>query len=189
MKRGLLLIALAMIASVSFAQVTWNVKAGMNFSSYWDEDDDVKSKVGFRVGGGMEYAFTEMLSLQPSVFVTSKGAKGKGVIKGAKINQVYLETPVMLALRFKFQNDMAIVVSAGSYLAYGIGGKMKFQGKKVSTFSDADFERFDFGMGSGVAFEFGKFNVSLDGQFGLLEVVDDSDMRNMNFSMGLGYRF
>ena len=189
MKKSVLLILFAMIVSTSFAQVTWNVKAGMNVSSYWDEDADTKSKVGFRIGGGMEYAFTEMFSLQPSVFVTSKGVKGKGVVKGVTINQVYLETPVMFAVRFKFENDMAIVVSAGSYFAYGIAGKMKLGGEKVSTFGDADFERFDLGLGSGVAFEFGKFNVSLDGQFGLLEVYEDSDMRNMNFSIGVGYRF
>jgi len=50
-------------------------------------------------------------------------------------------------------------------------------------------ERFDIGLGSGVAFEFGHMNVSLDGQFGLIELMDHSDARNLSLSIGVGYRF
>lgn len=189
MKRSLLLITLAMIATVSFAQITWNVKAGMNVSNYWGDDPDTDAKIGYRIGAGLEYSFTDMFSIQPSLFVASKGAKGDEFGYDVTINAIYLEAPVLGAARFRFHNDNAIVVAAGPYMAYGIGGKAKAAGEKISTFGDLDAERFDLGLCSGVTFEFGKFNVGLQGQFGLIEVYDGSDARNINMSIMVGYTF
>lgn len=189
MKKSLLFVVFALIASTSFAQLSWNVKAGMNVSNFWGDDPDMKAKVGFKIGGGLEYAFTDIFSIQPSLFVSTKGAKGKGGSKGITINQVYLETPVMGTARFRFQGDMAVVVGAGSYIAYGVGGKTKGRGYDGGTFSDYDMDRFDFGLCSGVTFEFGQFNVGLDGQMGLVEIIDHTDTRNLNLTIGVGYRF
>lgn len=189
MKKSLLLVVFALIASTSFAQLTWNVKAGMNVSNYWGDDPDTNAKVGFKMGGGLEYAFTDIFSIQPSLFVSTKGAKGKGAAKGFKTNQVYLETPVMATARFRFQDQMAVVVGAGSYIAYGVGGKTKGNGFDGGTFSDYDMDRFDFGLCSGVTFEFDHFNVGLDGQMGLVKMIDGIDARNLNLTIGVGYRF
>ena len=53
-----------------------------------------------------------------------------------------------------------------------------------------DMKRFDFGIGVGVAYEINKFFVSLDGEFGLTKLVDgDGAPKNMNFSIGVGYKF
>ena len=46
----------------------------------------------------------------------------------------------------------------------------------------------------GVAYEIGKFFVGLDGEFGFTNVVDFksdgvSNPKNMNFSIGVGYKF
>ena len=57
-----------------FSQVSWNAKVGMNISNFTG-DFDMNAKVGFKIGGGMEYGFNEIWSLQPSLFVSSKGAK------------------------------------------------------------------------------------------------------------------
>ncbi|NDV83674.1 porin family protein [Bacteroides sp. 51] len=185
MKRSLLLITLAMIATVSFAQLTWNVKGGMTVSNYWGDDPDTDAKIGYRIGGGLEYAFTDIFSLQPSLFIASKGAKADGL----KINQVYLEAPVLGAARFRFQNDMAIVVAAGGYMAYGIGGKTKWGENSENTFGDGGLDRFDLGLASGVTLEFGKFNVGMDGQMGLIEPIDGMDARNLSMTIAVGYRF
>lgn len=189
MKRSLLLIALAMIATVSYAQLTWNVKAGMTINNYWGDDLDTNAKIGYRFGGGAEYAFTDIFSIQPSLYIASKGAKGKGVDKGMKFNPIYLESPVLGAARFRFQNDMAIVVAAGGYWAYGIGGKAKYRGNSESIFGDLDAERFDLGLASAVTLEFGKFTVGMDGQIGLIEIYDDMDARNISMSISVGYKF
>lgn len=53
-------------------------------------------------------------------------------------------------------------------------------------------KRFDFGLGIGVAYEINKFFVGLDGEFGLTKLFDvekGSAPKNLNFSIGVGYKF
>lgn len=74
MKRNLVFVLFALVSVVGFSQVSWNAKVGMNISNYTG-DFDMNAKVGFKIGGGMEYGFNEIWSLQPSLFVSSKGVK------------------------------------------------------------------------------------------------------------------
>ena len=77
----------ALISVAGFSQITgWNAKVGMNFSNYTG-DLDMNAKVGFKLGGGFEYAFDDTWSLQPSLFLTGKGAKKDALT----VNAYYLE--------------------------------------------------------------------------------------------------
>ena len=54
-------------------------EAGLNLSSYIGENSDhSKFKPGARIGVGMEYQFTDLISLQPSLFFSQKGPKTSG---------------------------------------------------------------------------------------------------------------
>ncbi len=127
MKKCIFTLLCLTFALTSFSQVSWNVKAGMNISSWSeDADDGPDPKVGFRIGGGMEYTFCKMWAIQPSLLLSTKGVTGS--VRGMgdiTFNQVYLEMPVLGAARFRVGNNKHIVVSAGPYIAYGIGGKTK----------------------------------------------------------------
>ena len=64
----------------------------------------------------------------------------------------------------------------------------------VTAMINMEGKRFDCGIGVGVAYEIGKFFVGLDGEFGFTNVVDFksdnvSNPKNMNFSIGVGYKF
>ncbi|MCZ4344397.1 porin family protein, partial [Sphingomonadaceae bacterium G21617-S1] len=85
--------------------------------------------VGFKIGGGLEYGFTDLWSLQPSLFVSTKGAK----YDEATVNAVYLELPVMAAARINVADNTNIVIRAGPYFAYGIGGKTSIGDHSVDT--------------------------------------------------------
>lgn len=65
-------------------------------------------------------------------------------------------------------------MNAGPYFACGIAGKTKIAGESVKTFGDdgVDFKRFDAGLGVGVALEFGRIIAGLDGQFGLVNILE-----------------
>ena len=189
MKRNLVFVLFALVSVVGFSQVSWNAKVGMNISNFTG-DFDMNAKVGFKIGGGMEYGFNEIWSLQPSLFVSSKGAKKDEL----SVNAVYLELPVMAAARFKVADNTNIVLSAGPYFACGIAGKTKFDlgndtERKVDTFGDDALKRFDAGLGVGVALEFGRIIAGLDGQFGLVDVEKVGNPKNMNFSIIVGYKF
>ena len=140
------------------------------------------------VGVGAEYAFTEMWSVQPSLMFTSKGYKADGV----KCNPMYLELPILAAARFAIADNQNIVVKAGPYFAFGVAGKYKYDGvdEKEDVFGDDGWKRFDAGLGVGVAYEINKFFVDLTGEFGLTKIADgDGAPKNMNFSIGVGYKF
>ena len=170
MKKSALFILFALISVAGFSQITgWNAKVGMNISNYTG-DADLNAKIGFKLGGGFEYAFDNTWSLQPSLFLSTKGAKKDG----NSINAMYLELPVMAAARFNVADNTNIVVNAGPYLACGIAGKTKIDlgndtERKYDTFGDDALKRFDAGLGVGVALELGKVIVGLDGQFGLVD--------------------
>lgn len=66
----------ALFAVASFAQVSWNAKAGINMSSF-SGADGLDMKVGYQLGVGMEYAFNDTWSLQPSLLFITKGAKAE----------------------------------------------------------------------------------------------------------------
>lgn len=197
MKKSILVVLCTLLSSVAFAQneIYWNVKAGMNISNF-TSGADTKAKIGFRAGVGMEYDFDEMWSLQPSLLFTTKGTKIDGNLLDQTINAMYLELPIMAGLRFMVGDRSSILITAGPYIAYGIAGKttIKLDGareEKVNTFGDGRAKRFDVGLGVGVAYEFGPMFVSADGQFGLTKVMDygNSSPKNLNFAIGLGYKF
>ena len=193
MKKGLIFVLFALVSIVSYSQISWNAKVGMNMSNFTG-DSDTDMRVGFNVGVGMEYQFTDMWSIQPSLMFTQKGAK----MDELKANPMYLEIPVLAAARFAVTDNQNVVVKAGPYFAFGVAGKVKVGDEKGDFFGDGDDQyggkRFDCGIGVGVAYEIGKFFVGLDGEFGFTNVVDFksdnvSNPKNMNFSIGVGYKF
>jgi len=202
MKKGLIFVLFALVSIVSYSQISWNAKVGMNMSNFTG-DSDTDMRVGFNVGVGMEYQFTDMWSIQPSLMISQKGGKSDlGEDGTVKYNPMYLEIPVLAAARFAIADNQNIVVKAGPYFAFGIAGKAKYEyegeSEKLDFFGDGDDQegakRFDLGLGVGVAYEIGKFFVSLDGEFGLTKVIDFevdgvSNPKNMNFSIGVGYKF
>lgn len=187
MKKSILFIMFALVSVAGFSQMKgWNAKLGMNISNYTG-DLDLNAKVGFKLGGGFEYAFDDMWSLQPSLYFTGKGAKKDALT----VNAYYLELPVMAAARFNVADNTNLVVNAGPYFAYGVAGKMKAGGESVKTFSSdgGDFKHFDAGLGVGVSLEFGQIVTGLEGQFGLVDVQKFGNPKNMNFAIVLGYKF
>lgn len=232
MKKGLIFVLFALVSIVSYSQISWNAKVGMNMSNLTgDAMEDSKMKIGFNVGVGAEYQFTEMWSIQPSLMFTTKGAKAEetddlgfgDITAKGKYNPMYIEIPVMAAARFAIADNQNVVVKAGPYFAFGIGGKVKYdfsgEGYDVlkdyaasagisvdEELADAGYgeqdifkdeedggfgaKRFDFGIGVGVAYEINKFFIDLTGEFGLTKLGDgDGAPKNMNFSIGVGYKF
>ena len=196
MKKYALVVLLALISTVTFAQVSWNVKGGLNLSSYMGKNsDNSEIKLGGRVGIGMEYAINDMVSFQPSLFYTTKGAKYSGSASYLGINadadlrvtQMYLEMPIDLQLRFKVADDMNLIVGAGPYIAYGVGGKTKLSGNIAGykgntdwdTFGDDGLRRFDAGANIEFGMEFNPIIVGVNTQLGFCNVTENGP-KNMN---------
>lgn len=213
MKRILLTMLLAIVCSAGFAQLSFNGKIGLNLSSYiGDGSDGAKFKPGVRVGLGMEYAFNDLVALQPSLFFSQKGAvykvdefgfDGLADVGGeVRTNQLYLEIPVNVQLRFDVADNIDLLFATGPYLACGVGGKTRVEinamiaGNEVSDTEkfgvfDEDgsgMRRFDAGWGVGIGLDINRILVGLDTQFGFCNLYEDG-LHNANISITVGYRF
>lgn len=186
MKKSLALVLFALISMTAYSQVSWNAKAGLNLSNVTNAGD-TGVKPGFQLGVGMEYQLSEMFFLQPSLMLSTKGYK----VKNTEItsNRMYVELPVMAAVRFAVtEYGQNVVIKAGPYAAYGVGGKTKVGSTSWNSFEkNTGAKRFDFGLGCGVAYEINQFFVDLTGEVGLANTLGSS--KNINFALGVGYKF
>lgn len=102
MKSKVLVLAFAMgFSSISKAQVSYGVRAGLNlqnFDSKWPNGDDMKYylKTGFHVGANAEIHIASDFYIQPGVLFSTKGARSKNRFnaKETKISISYIEVPV-----------------------------------------------------------------------------------------------
>lgn len=196
-KSGLIAIALLVGISVSAQDkpLTFGVKAGMNLSNVGGDADGTDAKIGFNAGVTMDYGFTPDIYLLTGLELTTKGYKADDDFSS---NLMYLQLPVHVGYKLAVTDATKIVFHAGPYIAYGIGGKTKFNedGEKYKYDSFDAFKKFDFGLGLGVGAEFGKLGVGLGYDFGLLNIMDseiaeleDITVRNMNAYLTVGYKF
>lgn len=183
------------------SKITWHVKAAMNLSNWRGVDEiNTKAKVGYKLGGGLEYGLNKTWAIQPSLFLTSKGAKaGDSGEEKTTINQVYLELPVNMQVRIPVASNTNVLIAAGPYFAYGIAGKISQETDGVKSSVDTfdndmlEFKKFDAGIGAGVSLEINKIMVGLDGQLGLTRItkekLSEDSPKNINFSLSVGYKF
>lgn len=192
MKKVFLVVCLAMFSIASFAQIGgWNVKSGLNISTITKEANS-DAKVGFKIGGGMEYAFCESFAVQPSIFLSTKGAKLQDAVYDVTMNAVYLEMPILAVYKMNLSERAKLLINAGPYFANGIGGKITSadSDKELDTFGEnGQIRRLDIGAQVGLGAEFGHILVGFDAQFGLVKFSDKFDSKNQNFSFVVGYKF
>jgi hypothetical protein len=192
MKKVILLVFLAFVSTVSFAQVTPIIKGGVAMSGYMgDNSDGSKAKIAGRAGFGFEYAVNEMFSIQPTLYWSDKGSKSDSN-DNATLNAMYLELPVNAQFRFDMGNNMNLIVAGGPYLAYGIGGKDKYDDGtievKADTFGDNGLKKWDMGLNIEAGLEFSQFLVGIYSEVGFLNVAKGGP-KNYTVGLNLGYRF
>lgn len=198
MKKFLMTAVLGMFALAGFSQVKWDARVGMNFSNI-TKDSEAKALPGFNLGVGMDYGFSENWSLQSGLIISSKGYKYDAEDAhdySYKARPIYLDIPILAAYKFNISDNTKFVINAGPYLAFGLGGKCKYdEGEDVKIFKDYDkkkgWKRFDLGIQYGIGLELNdRYLINLTGQNGFISPADGGDKpKNMTFSIGVGYRF
>ena len=171
---------------------------------YGDELDDNNVKIGFHIGLAADYDFAYNSAIQTGLYFTTKGAQYSSSIGEASgdvtVNPMYLQLPVHYAYKIDVSPGTRVVLHAGPYAAYGVGGKSKLSGSvgdisaetEGDVFGDDGFlKRFDAGLGLGVGAEFGPLLLDLGWDMGLVNIADsdNNDIKNQNAYLSVGYRF
>ena len=203
-KLSLIIAFLGMVTLVGAQSVSYSVKGGLNMSNYYgDELDDKNMKVGFHVGVGADLEFVPNMGIQTGLFFSSKGAKYTFNAAELEVNANYLQLPVHFAYKIDVMPGTRVVLHAGPYVAYGVGGKTKLniadrEISDVDTFKDNSsidafngLKPFDAGLGLGVGAEFGRILVDLGWDMGLTNIsrINNADLKTQNAYLSLGYKF
>lgn len=199
------MVAMLAIVTAASAQTSLGVKGGVNMSNFYgDELDDRNVKIGFHIGLAADYEFMYNHAIQTGLYFTTKGAKYDGtfgdVTGEVTVNPMYLQLPVHYAYKIDVSPGTRVVLHAGPYVAYGIGGKSKVKLSSsegsaelgdVDVFGDDGFKRFDAGLGLGVGAEFGPILVDLGWDMGLVDISGSSNgnVKNQNAYLSVGYTF
>ncbi|WP_344980669.1 porin family protein [Compostibacter hankyongensis] len=200
MKKWYLAVAAMLIAGTTFAQTTFGLRVGPNFSSATQKVDGEKetSKIITGVAGGA-YANIPIATdfyIQPALQYEGKGGKAKDFDVTTRLN--YLTLPIDFVYKPEMGDGSNWIVGVGPYLGYGLGGKVKGGDETTSDQDPFDSEfglkRFDAGANVQVGYEFNNgFNIGLNTELGLLNLVQDGDndnsFRNTSFGVSVGYTF
>jgi len=229
--KPILLGAIASLTAITLhAQSTGQLRGGINLANVSVNNngrvDDANTLSSFQVGFIGDVPLTgNVISLQPGILFTGKGSKIKrgnpsdnGYFKQSS-NPYYIEVPVNLVFKAPIGTGTRFFAGAGPYIAIGIAGKNKTEGRTIlgttfnserdiqfsdddpTTFSEEEgtgfgvLKRFDYGLNGTAGIE-GK-SVVLGVNYGLglakLQSGSNSSQDNNNkhrvLSFTLGFKF
>ena len=190
------IVFLAAVLTASYAQaqeMTYGVRAGFNLTNMWGGDGlDTKMKPGFQIGIVADYDIMEDFAFQMGLLFATQGFKTEADEDDFSLttNLNYLQIPMNAQYKLDL-GGAKLLLQAGPYLGYGLGGKMtgKVGSKSVSEnikFGDDGFNAFDFGLGFGAGLQFNNVQVGLGYNLGLAKFSADG-FRNNGLAVTLTY--
>ncbi len=214
-RRAILFLAVVFSVSAASAQEAgFFVKAGVNSANVSITDngkyDNANALTSFHAGVMADLPLSKFFSVQPGLLFTGKGTKtekGKPTDASyfkATTNPYYIELPVNLIAKIPLLSDESnVFFGAGPYIAAGIAGKNKAEGKIFNAnfsytnnikFSNDDptttnyqegaginvMRRFDYGLNATAGLQFSSFIVSINYGYGLAKLTSTSANNNDN---------
>ena len=202
MKKFLLMMVclFSMLTVTAQTKVTWSMELGLGMSTWMGKDANGSNPMfNPKVGVGIDVPLTGLVSFQTGLSWVSKGASYKENGTDITVDQNYFEMPLLAAFHVGTACKFDMVFTAGPYLALGVNGKVSHEIDDVTTswgtFDDVKaqswngLKRFDAGLQGGVALDFPKWTVGLDGEFGLCKIASGAAPRNLAFFFTVGYKF
>lgn len=197
-------VGLVFLPRPAAADVRLGIKGGANMARLNGEDlalleDTWKSKLGFCVGGFLAISLGDVLTIQPEVLYTMKGAEFTEVeiiTYTGKLFLDYIEIPVLLKLRLPV-GGIAPFVFAGPSVGFILSEKLKLfeDGEYIGEEPIEDeIKNVDYGAVFGGGLELGRsFHIDVRYSLGLqklgAEGLDALDIKNGVLSATVGIAF
>jgi hypothetical protein len=193
-------ILLAPLAAHSQAGSAWNwgLIGGVNLSTITGGDEGSDTKMGFVGGLTAQMRINSQWSFNAEGHYSMKGAKSSDGGSTATFSLDYLEVPLLFR-GMTSSGEMRPFVEFGAAPAYKLRCKAEAEGGGVSISGDCDDDQnfeingFDLGLVGGAGIEFTAMGRpwTLGGRYtwGMMKLNDDSDGKNANIQVLLGFRF
>ncbi|MBC7848329.1 MAG: PorT family protein [Chitinophagaceae bacterium] len=222
------IVGLSLIYSIAMSQESEvYIKGGLNIANVTTNSsgaiENANALASFHVGVMGDLPLGKYLAVQPALLFTGKGAKTESGSSAnptyftATSSPYYIELPVNLVLKLPLANEgSGLFVGAGPYIAMGVAGKNKSEGKifgvpfesdKSIDFSNDDpttgteegagfgiMRRFDYGVNATAGLLLNNLLIGLNYGIGLAKLQsgadnsDDDNNKHRVFSLSLGFR-
>jgi len=175
------------VSKTNSNEINFGIKGGLNISNlYTKEVDDENKLLGFNVGLFAEVPITSIISLQPEISLTTKGAENSYTNpffeETRKFKLMYIEAPLLLRANITKNFN----VHFGPYVAYLIDAKITQEFSDGSTnnqeLNEDNLNRFDVGLAGGLGFQFGGFGIGARYNYGLTTVGKEQTVLGQTFT-------
>ncbi|MBA9076213.1 MULTISPECIES: porin family protein [Rufibacter] len=186
-----LLLFVAAFFTFSFAQaqdgLKLGLKAGVNLSNFAGDGADADYKFGGHGGLFANFGISEMVSIQPELLFTMKGAQEKEGDITTKVKLNYIDVPVLAHI-----NADGLFFELGPTLSFNVSSKVTMNDEDGNEIS-GDFDgvnSVDFGYAAGIGYQLQNgISIGLRYNGGLSDIAENSKTRNSNFLLSVGYTF
>ncbi len=178
----------------------FGVKAGINLSNVYDEENDelvADGKVGFAGGAFIAIPLGKFIGIQPEVLYSEKGFKAEGSFLGADYEFTrktsHLDIPVHLQI--KPTENLSLLV--GPQFSYLLSTETEFNDNSVGSeedINDDNYKKGVFGVSAGVDFNVDQFVISARAAWDLSKTDSDGEesslrYKNQVIQFTVGYTF
>lgn len=124
-------------------KVTFGLKAGLNYSNVWDEqnqDFQADGKAGFAGGAFIAIPLGTLLGLQPEVMISQKGFQGSGTFLTYPYSYSTTTTFLDVPLLFAFKPSRHITFLGGPQFSFLLSETNRFSSENVTSEQYEEFE-------------------------------------------------
>lgn len=176
------IIAVSLLSSIAFAQVSIGLRGGLNLANQHSSDYSGDIKPGFFAGAYMTGNLSESIAIQPELYYSVMGSKSGAI----KINLGYVSIPLLL----RFNINESVNIHLGPQ--FGILASAK---DEDSDDVKALYKDLDVGGVLGVGIDLGAFNAGVRYYMGFADTMEDSGIlavapktNNTAIQLFVGYR-
>lgn len=148
--------------------------------------DDADPRIGLAAGAEFEYGLTDNIGLSAGVLYSMQGVKTIIVDDDCTSKLDYLNVPILV----NFYVAKGFAVKLGVQPGFKLSSKAKFKGSGGSKEVDVDgFKSVDLSIPVGVSYQYQ--NIVFDARYnwGVTNIVEDSDSKHSVFQITVGYKF
>lgn len=188
------------MTQINAQKISGGIKADANLSNFILSDmgnAESKMSIGATLGGFAKFDIVENFAIQPELLFHFKSSK-MDIILENDYQYWGAEIPIYAMGQWNLANDSRIYAGVGPYVGLGFSAKYKdgdidlYEKSKIT--DKAMRQRFDFGFGATVGYEF-DFGLQINAAYkiGVIDNLDagkdNATMLPQTVSLGVGYRF
>jgi opacity protein-like surface antigen len=208
MTKPLLLIALFLLTLNTYGQdnqIEFGIKGGLNYSSFSDNNNDdipadYKGKIGFHLGGFVEFGISEKISIRPELLYSQQGSNftinssdlnifSPDPIFITSIDGEIKESLLLLPVLVEYKMSEKLSLEFGPQFGYSLNREVEYDNNPFNFdgfLRNEDEEKFELGLSLGLGYSlFDNLGISLRYNYGIIE------RQNLNtsvFQLGMNYK-